>query len=288
MPSNNKANVSTTRGVKGGYFLSAPIGTTDVPTAANYKTWVPSSAWENQGYVPEDGFTESASMDGGENIKDINQDIVDTTDTSVTETLNIGLMEVAKNPLSTQYGHENVTDVNGTITVDHNWGKAGEHRMFVLLLILKNGRKWVKFIPDGKVTGLEDLTGNKTTVASRKVTITYLTDANGSGCKDFIESTETPAPQLSTLSLGSLTLSPTFSATTREYTVSATAATSATVTATAASGNTVSIKDGNGNTYDSGDSVPLVTGTNIITLAVTHTDTGAVGNYVITISNSAS
>ena len=106
--------------------------------------------------------------------------------------------------------------------------------------------------------------------------------------KDFIESTETPAPQLSALSLGTLTLSPTFSATTRAYTASATAASSETVTATAASGNTVSIKDGNGNTYESGDSVPLVTGTNVITVAVTHTETGAVGTYTVTISNSAS
>lgn len=288
MGQNNKANVSTTRGVKGGYFFSAPIGTTDIPTAANYKTWTPGTAWENQGYVPEDGFTESASMDGGENLKDINQDIVDTTDTSVTETLNIGFMEIAKAPLSTQYGHENVTDEGGTITVDHNWGKAGEHRMYVLLLLLKNGRRWVKFIPDAKVTGLEDLTGNKTTIATRKATLTYLTDENGSGCIDYIESTETPAPQLSTLSLGTLTLSPTFAATTRAYAVEATAATSETVTATVATGNTLAIKDANGNSYSSGDSIPLVTGTNVITLEVTHTETGAVGTYVITITNGAS
>ena len=288
MSRNNKANVSTTRGVVGGYFFSAPIGTTDVPTAANYKTWTPSSAWDNQGYVPEDGFTESASTDGGENIKDINQDIVDTTDTSVTESLSIGLMEVAKNPLATQYGHQNVTDANGTITVDHNWGKAGEHRMFVLLLLLKNGRKWVKFIPDGKVTGIEDLTGNKTTIASRAVTITYLTDENGSGCKDWIDSTETPAPQLSTLSLGTLTLVPTFAAATHAYTAAATEASSEAVTATVGSGYTLAIKDANGNSYDSGDSIPLVIGANVITLSVTHTESGAVGTYTLTINNDES
>lgn len=193
MAANNKANVSTTRGVVGGYFFSAPLGTTDVPTAANYKTWAPGNAWENQGYVPEDGFTESASNDGGDDLRDINLEVVDTLSGSVTETLNIGFMEIAKNPLATQYGHENVTDSNGTITVDHNWAKAEETRMFALLLLLKGNRRWVKFIPAGKVTERDDLTGNKTTVATRNVTITYTTDENGSGCKDFIESTETSA-----------------------------------------------------------------------------------------------
>ena len=285
MAANNKANVSTTRGVVGGYFYSAPLGTTDVPTAANFKTWVPGSSWENQGFVPEEGFTESASADGGDNLRDINQDVVDTTDSSVTETLSIGFMEVAKNPLSTQYGHENVSDSNGAIVVDHNWRKASETRMFVLLLILKGGRRWVKYIPAGKVTNREDITGNKTTIATRKVTITYITDDNGSGCKDFIESNETPAPQLSALTVGSLTLSPTFAAAKTAYTATSTN-TSEAVTARASSGNTVAIKDGNGNTYDSGDSVPLVAGANVVTITVTHTDTGAQNTYTVTITKS--
>lgn len=194
MAANNKANVSTTSGVKGGYFLSAALTNTDIPTAQNFTTWTPDATqWENQGYVVEDGFTESRSSDGGEDLRDINLDTVDTTDGSFTETLNIGLMEVAHNPLATIYGHENVTDANGVITVDHNWGKSAEQRMYVLLLLLKNGRKWVKFIPSAKVTEIDDLTGNKTTVAQRSITLTYLTDEQGSGCKDFIESNETSA-----------------------------------------------------------------------------------------------
>lgn len=187
---NNKANVSTTRGVVGGYFFSAAIGTTDVPTAQNYATWVPGTDWEVQGYVPEDGFTESVSNDGSDELRDINLEVVDTTEGSFTETLQIGFMEMAKNPLATQYGHANVTDANGTITVQHNWSQAGESRMYALLLVLKNGRRWVKYIPSGKVTEVGEFTGNATTVAGRNVTITYTTDANGSGCIDYIDSTE--------------------------------------------------------------------------------------------------
>lgn len=191
MAANNKANVSTTRGVKGGYFLSAPIGTTDVPTKATFKTWAPTNAWENQGYIVEDGITESVSSDNATDLRDINLDIVDSADGTHTETIQVGFMEVAKNALATQYGHANVTDAGGTIEVQHNWSEASEERMYAFLLLLKNGRKWVKFIPAGKVTELADLTLNATTVAQRQATITYLTDDDGVGCFDWIESNET-------------------------------------------------------------------------------------------------
>jgi len=192
---NNKANVSTTRGVKGGYCFSAPLSATGAPTKATFKTWgddVP-AGWENQGYIPEDGFTESVNMDEGETIRDLNQDAVDQTDGPASEGVTFGLMEMAKAALGTQYGHDNVTDSSGVIEVKHNWSNATEHRQYVFLLLLKNGRKWVKYIPDGKVTSLGDLTGNKTTPAQREVTVTYLTDEDGTGCIDWIESNETKA-----------------------------------------------------------------------------------------------
>lgn len=285
MAANNKSNVSTTRGVKGGYFLSAPIGTTDVPTKANFASWSPTSVWENQGYVVEDGLTESVSTDGGDELRDLNLDAVDTVEGTHTETVQVGFMEVAANALATQYGHANVTDSEGVIEVKHNWSEATEERMYVFLLLLKNGRKWVKYIPDGKVTELADLTLNATTVAQRQATITYLTDDDGNGCFDWIESNETPAPQLTALSGTGITLSPTFAAGTRAYTASSTS-TSTTITATAAAGNTVAIKDGNGNTYSSGGSIPLVAGTNVITITVTKTETGAKGTYTLTITKS--
>ena len=112
---------------------------------------------------------------------------------SVTETITVGLMEIKKHALGTVYGHANVTDAGGVIEVKHNWGNADEHYQYVFLLLLKNDRAWTKYIPDGKVTELGDLTGNKTTAAMREVTITYLTDANGNGCFDWYDSTETHA-----------------------------------------------------------------------------------------------
>lgn len=282
---NNKADVSTTRGVKGGYFFSAPLGTTDVPTKATYKTWTPGASWENQGYIPEDGFTESVSADGGSELRDINLDVVDFMDGGHTETVQVAFMQMSAAPLATQYGHANVTDADGTIEVVHNWGNADESRMYVFLLLLKNGRKWVKFIPEGKVSELGDFTGNKTTAAQRQATISYLVDESGNGCFDWIESNETPGPALTALSGTNITLSPSFAAGTHAYTATSTSA-STTLSATTGSGNTVSITDGNGNTYSSGGSVPLVTGKNSLTIVVTNTTSQAQGVYTLVITKS--
>lgn len=190
---NNSANVSTTRGVKGGYFFRAPIGTIDLPTAENFTTWKPSDAWVNLGYIPEDGFTEGVEFGDTTELRDINQDSVDTSVGAATETLAIGLMEVNARALGTQFGAANVTDANGVITVEHDWGEATAY-MYVLLLLLKNGRKWVKLVRNAKVTALGEFTGNATTAAQRQVTLTYSKDSSGNaGCVDFIESNDTEA-----------------------------------------------------------------------------------------------
>lgn len=286
-PTNNKKNVSTTRGIDGAYLYSAPIGTPGAPTASTFKTWASDipAGWDNEGYIDQEGFTETVDIDSGDTIRDINLDPLDQADGPATESNTFKLLDMAKNSLGTQLGHENVTDSNGTLEAKHNWGNAGEHRQYVFLLLLKNGRIWVKYVPDGKLTALGDFTGNRSTAAGRDVTITYNADDDGNTCYDWIESNDTPAPQLSALSGTNLTLSPSFSAGTLNYTATA-SSTSTTITATAASGNTVSIKDGNGNTYSSGGSVPLVTGTNKIMVIVTNTDTGAKGIYTITATKS--
>lgn len=191
---NSADNVSTTRGVKGGYFFRAPIGTTDIPTAASFKTWVPTDAWVNLGYIPEDGFTESVEFGDTTELRDINLDTVDSSTGGATETLAVGLMEINARALGMQYGTANVTDANGVITVNHDWSTADESHMYAMLLLLKNGRRWVKLINNGKVTEVGEFAGNATTAAMRQVTLTYIKPDNAPGCVDYIESTDT-APQ---------------------------------------------------------------------------------------------
>lgn len=187
--SNNKANVSTTRGVQGGYAFIAPMTESDVPTDS---TWTPSGpGWKCLGYIPQDGFVESINFDNTTSLRDINLDVVDETDGAPTETIRFSLMETAEVPLSAYYGTANVTDAAGELKVEHKWGDAGDEMQYAFLLRLKNDRKWVKHIADGKVTDRGDFTGNKTTAASRQITIKYIADSDGMYAQDFFESTET-------------------------------------------------------------------------------------------------
>lgn len=188
---NNKANVSTTRGVKGGYFFRAP--TTVSSNLPDGPTWTPGNGWDCLGYISEDGIKESVSQDSSTTIRDINLDTVDEVQGAFTETLDVTLMEIAATPLKVIYGSENVSDASGVLTVDHNWSKSEEVYQYALLLLLKDDRKWVKYIPQAKVSDRGEFTGNKTTAAQRQITLKYLTDENGSGCKDYIQSTETSA-----------------------------------------------------------------------------------------------
>lgn len=188
---NSAANVSTTRGVKGGYLFKAPIGTEDLPTAENFKTWVPSDAWINQGYIPEDGFTESVEFGDTTELRDINLDVVDSSTGGATETMQVGLMEINSRALATEFGSANVTDAKGVITVEHDWSQLDESFMWAFLLLLKNGRKWVKLIRQGKVTEVGEFAGNATTAAQRTVTITYVKPDGANACVDFIESNDT-------------------------------------------------------------------------------------------------
>lgn len=279
---NNKENVSTTKGVKGGYFFSAPLGAAGAPTRTTFTFWgdfIP-DGWENQGYIPEDGFTENADMESGDPIRDINLDTVDQADNSTTENVAVAFMEMAKNALSTQYGHANVTDEDGTLEVRHDWGSADEHRQYVFLLLLKNGRKWVKYIPDGKVTALAELTANKTTVAQREATITYNSDADGVGCYDWIESNETDKPKLSALSLTNATLAPAFDADVRAYT--ATASGNIEVTATTSGVGTVEVWY-KGVKYGTGDTIAIDSGESKLNVAAVAAS-GSAGTYTITVT----
>lgn len=291
MAANNKANVSTTKFVKGGYAFSAPVGTAGAPTKTNYHAseWLdngePPAGWECLGYIVEDGYSENPNRDSGEAIRDVNLEKIDETEGTAEESCTIGLRETKAHTLGTAYGHSNVTDEDGTIEVRHNWGNADEHYQYVFLMLLKNGRAFTKYIPDGKVNDTAERTFNKTTPADIEVTISYQDNEYGDGCYDWIDSTETPAPQLTALSGTGITLSPSFAAGTRNYTATSTA-TSTTLTATAGSGKTVAIKDGNGNSYSSGGSIPLVAGKNALTITVTDTESGAKGTYTLAITKS--
>lgn len=188
---NSAENVSTTRGVVGGYFFRAPVDVADLPTSANFATWKPTDAWVNLGYIPEDGFTEGVEFGDTTELRDINLDVVDSSMGGATETLTVTLMEMNARALGAEFGTANVTDARGVITVNHDWSKLDETFAYAMLLVLKNGRRWVKLIPKGKVTSVGEFTGNATTAAQRQIVLSYIKPDEGAACIDYIESNDT-------------------------------------------------------------------------------------------------
>lgn len=184
---NDQANVSAGKGLKGGYIYSAPVGTalpTDIKTSLN-------AAFKCLGFISEDGYEESIEEDSND-LVDMNGDLMDSSNSNRVESGAVTFAEIKAETLKRQYGSDNVTDANGVITVKHN---SDSHSVFsyVLELVLKNGRRWRKVIPQGQSSELDSLTIASSDLCQRAVTIKYLTDESGNTCYDYIESTETSA-----------------------------------------------------------------------------------------------
>lgn len=191
---NNQANVSAGKGVKGGYIFSAPVGTalpTDVKATLN-------SSFKCLGFISEDGYVETVDEDS-DDIVDMNGDVMDSTNSNRVESAQFTLAEIKSETLKRMYGAANVTDTRGVITVKHN-SDSHDTFSYVLELVLKNGRRWRKVVPRGKSSELDDLTIASSELCQRALTIKYLSDEHGNTCYDYIESTETAASSVSSVS----------------------------------------------------------------------------------------
>ncbi|MDD7203186.1 MAG: hypothetical protein SOV20_08820 [Coriobacteriales bacterium] len=186
---NNPKDVSTVRGVKGGYLFMAPYGT-KLPTD---RTTALDDAFVNRGYISGDGMTESVDIDTSDDVQDQRGDVVITGEpTKYTEKLTMTLISMNKDALAVQYGSGNVTDSEGEMVVKHNWSDASTDRWSAVLeLVMKNNRLWRKVIPECSITSLGDVSLTKDDAVGREVELTYQTDSDGSGCYDYIQSTET-------------------------------------------------------------------------------------------------
>lgn len=188
---NNTANVSSAKGVKGGYFFVAPVGT-KLPT--DYKTEL-DAAFKCLGFISSDGYEESVDEDSDE-LTDLNGDVMDETTSKRVESATVTMAEIKEQTLKTMYGDANVTDANGMITVRHN-GNSHPTFCYALELLLKDNRKWRKVVPLGKSSELDSLKIAASELAGRKLTIKYLSseELDGDTCRDYIQSTETTATE---------------------------------------------------------------------------------------------
>lgn len=198
---NNTKNVSVGKGVKGGYMFAAPIGT---PLPSRYDVTIDDldPAFDNLGYISEDGITNAIESDS-ENYPDMNGDTVETASSSYTETYVFSLLEQKKAALAQEYGLDNVTDEDGQIVARHN-SSPKAHMVYVLLLLLKDGRRQVSVIADGQVTEVGEKQYNSTNLVMREITMTAYPnpDWDNDTVRDYIESTETLVPMINLVSGG--------------------------------------------------------------------------------------
>lgn len=185
---NDTSNVSVGKGLKGGYLFSAPVGTT-LPEKFDTKAEDLDEAFVNLGYVSEDGINNSIDQDA-ENYVDMNGDTIESASSTYTETLVFTLVEQKKDTLAEEYGQSNVTDTEGMITAKHN-SDPRDQRSYVILLLLKDGRRQTTVVPKGQVTEVGEKQYVSTELIGRELTVTCYPDAHGDCVIDYIESTET-------------------------------------------------------------------------------------------------
>lgn len=158
---------------KSGYIWVAPLGTT-IPADATTELDV---AFVGLGYLSEDGLTEPASFEPGDDIVAAGGDTVAQSDPTFSkkwtgtciEALNEDLLKVA-------YGSNNVTVTDatsakdGVITVKEQAGDL-EHHVIVIDEMLKGGRKRRNVMADATFLITGDITHVHTALVNFEFTI---------------------------------------------------------------------------------------------------------------------
>lgn len=172
--------------MQGGYFFLAPLGT-GLPTD---NTSALDEEYKNMGYLGDDGIVFSDSSDS-ESAFDLNGDAIATSNGSIEKTFTVVFREIKADTLRVMMGEDNVTDSAGVIEA-HDRGPNEATYAGVFELLLKDGRKWRRIVPQCKVGELGDMTITYSELVGREVTMSALKDsATGSYYIDYIDSTET-------------------------------------------------------------------------------------------------
>lgn len=158
---------------KSGYIWVAPLGTA-IPTDATTEL---DKAFAGLGYLSEDGLTEPASFEPGDDIVAAGGDTVAQADPTFSKTwtgtcieaLNEDLLKVA-------YGSSNVTvkpagASDGSITVKEQAGDI-EHHVIVIDEMLKGGRKRRNVMADATFLITGDISHVHTALVNFEFTIT--------------------------------------------------------------------------------------------------------------------
>lgn len=180
---NDTEEVTNIKGVQGGYGFSAPLGTHIISTSSPFATLA--AATVNMGFISSDGVEESLETDT-EEVTDLNGDVVYVIKTKEKELQKFTLINLGDGALPEMFGHKNITAGEGYSTIKHATTEY-DRREYLFDLLIKDDRKWRKYIPNGQVTEVGSIVYGAGQAFAREITITCYPDEYGNRVYDFIQ-----------------------------------------------------------------------------------------------------
>lgn len=156
-----------------GAIYGAPSGTT-LPTAVDTE---PDGAFEELGYVSEDGVTQAIGSERNEIKAWQNGDVVRKVQTSHDVTYQLAFLETTPAVLEAYYGNYDDSGGAGEAVVELR-GDSGTRQAWILN-VLDGDNKQRVVIPDGEVTDQGDVVYVNGEAIQYDVTITAYPDENG-------------------------------------------------------------------------------------------------------------
>lgn len=180
MPSVSK--VSTGKPKVAGAVYRAPKGTT-LPSDA---TTALAAAFEDMGYISEDGITNSNTPDT-EKIKAWGGQVVLVVTNEKSDNFKLKFLE-SLNPkvLQTVYGSANVTEGTNTISVTANGTEPTEY-VYAIDMVMKGGALKRIVIPCGSLSEVGDIVYKDNEPVGYELTIECLPDSSGNNHYEYIK-----------------------------------------------------------------------------------------------------
>lgn len=190
MKKNKVENVTFGKPKIGGAVFSAPIGTT-LPVSANEEL---AEAFENLGYVSEDGLTNATEIDS-EPIRAWGGDTVATAFNGKTDQYSFKLIEALRiEVLKEVFGKDNVTgDLATGIKVKSNQAELEDH-VVVIDQIFRGGVLSRHVLPRAKVSAVDDIVYADGELVGFSVTLDAFPDEEGNTHYQYMIKKAEPTP----------------------------------------------------------------------------------------------